>query len=198
MKRARNQRGSSMIFVSIVGLVISLMLGLFLNSSVLVESRAVEAELARSRAYWQQMGTFNYALSRISYSKLCGSGCTGNQSDVQAAAVLQAYFNELNNIKSYSYLDESPNYTIETSATAAADNTAGRHNFSGHLMATSTYTTSTLVGASAGKLPLLELRFCSVVDPKGKGGKCGKIDENNGSNRYPYFSIGRLTNLPVL
>ncbi|RYD89629.1 MAG: hypothetical protein EOP50_17260, partial [Sphingobacteriales bacterium] len=115
------QRGSALIFVSIVGLVVSLMLGLFLNSSVLVEERAVDAELARSRAYWQQMGNFNYALSRISYSQLCGTGCTGNQTDVQAAAVLQAYFNELNNIKTYSYLDESPNYTITTTATAAAD-----------------------------------------------------------------------------
>jgi hypothetical protein len=192
---ARAQRGNALIFVGMVGLVVSLMLGLFLNSSVVVEERAVEAELARSRAYWQQMGNFNYALSRLSYSRLCGSACFGNQTDVQAAAVLQAYFNELNNIKTFSYLDESANYTITTTAAAAADDTPGRHNFSGHLMATSSYTTSALVASSGGKLPLMELRFCNVP---GDGDECGNITENNGSNRYAYFSIGRLTNLPLL
>ena len=71
MRRAQAQRGNTLVFVGVVGLVVSLMLGLFLNSSVLVEERAVEAELARSRVYWAQMGAYNYALSRISYSQLC-------------------------------------------------------------------------------------------------------------------------------
>jgi len=56
----------------------------------LVEQRAVEAELAKSRAYWAEMGNFHYAMSRISYSQLC-NGCKGsNNKDSDLATVLQA------------------------------------------------------------------------------------------------------------
>ncbi|MBV9549430.1 MAG: hypothetical protein JO256_07135 [Alphaproteobacteria bacterium] len=190
---ARSQQGSALVFVGMVGLIVSLMFALFMNSSVLVEQRAVEAELARSRTYWAEMGTFNYALSRISYSKLCGSGCTGNQSDLQAVPTLQAYFNELNNIKTFSYLDEASGYTITATTTGGTDGVPGQHNFSNYLMATSSYTASSLVAASAGTLPLLELRFCEVPS---QGAHCGLITNNNGSNRYQYFTIRKLTNLP--
>jgi hypothetical protein len=163
---------------------------------VVAEERAVEAELARSRAYWQQMGNFNYALSRISYSKLCaGAFCFGNHKDTDAAQVLQAYFNELNNIKTFSYPDESANYTITTTVTAAADDTPGRQTYSGYLMAQSDYTTSSLVASSSGKLPNMELRLCTGVD---SDKECGNIVDNNGGNWTQYFSINRLTNLPSL
>jgi len=50
----------------------------------------VEAELAKSRAYWAEMGNFHYAMSRISYSQLC-NGCKGsNNKDSDLATVLQA------------------------------------------------------------------------------------------------------------
>ena len=75
--RAERQRGGAMLMVVFVGLVISMMLGLFLSSTVLVEQRAVESELAKARAYWAEMGDFNYALSRISYSSLCNSASCG-------------------------------------------------------------------------------------------------------------------------
>src|SRR5450631_3273279 len=94
--RLDSQRGSALIFVTVVGLVITLAFALFMSSTVLVEQRAVEAELAKSRVYWAEMGNFNYALSRISYSKLC-NGCGSNIKDINLAPVMQAYFNELSN-----------------------------------------------------------------------------------------------------
>src|SRR5665213_3093664 len=139
MSRQDAQRGSALLFVTIVGLIVSLMFTLFLNSTVLVEQRAVEAELAKARVYWAEMGNFNYALSRISYSRLCDS-CAANNKDTDRAVVLQAYFNELGNNKTWSYADESANYNFQTAVVANADNTAGRQTYSGWLMAASSYT----------------------------------------------------------
>src|SRR2546423_1009497 len=97
MSRARgNQRGGALIVVMMVGTVIAIGFAGFITSSVLVEARAVEGSLARSRAYWAEMGNFSYAMSRISYSKLC-NGCASGYKDSQLSPVLQAYFNELSN-----------------------------------------------------------------------------------------------------
>src|ERR1700760_2676400 len=138
------QRGGALIVVMMVGLVITIGFAGFITSGVLVEQRAVEGSLARSRAYWAEMGNFNYALSRISKSKFCSSCLLPNFSvkDVTMAANLQAYFNELSNVKTWTYPDESSNYTITTTDIAAADNTAGRQQFSGWIMATSAYSSS--------------------------------------------------------
>lgn len=43
------QRGSALIFVTIVGLVVSTAFALFMTSTVITEHRAVEDSLARSR-----------------------------------------------------------------------------------------------------------------------------------------------------
>jgi hypothetical protein len=188
-----SQRGNALIFVVTIGLVITIVFALFMSSTVVVEERAVETELAKSRVYWAEMGDFNYALSRISYSRLCNSCSAGNNKDTDLAVVLQAYFNELNNNKIWSYADESANYNFQTTMVAEADNTPGRQNFSGWLMVTPGYTPSTLLAASSGKLPLMELRFCAGVN---SGGKCGNLNNNNGGKATANFSINRLTNLP--
>ena len=86
-----NQRGGALIVVMMVGMVIAIGFAGFITSSLLVEARAVEGSLARSRAYWAQMGNFNYALSRVSKSKLCNSclvSFAGNR-DTDLAPVLQ-------------------------------------------------------------------------------------------------------------
>src|SRR5579863_478539 len=103
------QRGGALIVVMMVGLVITIGFAGFITSSVLVEARAVEGSLARSRAYWAEMGNFNYALSRISKSKFCSSCILPNTNikDVNMAVNLQAYFNELTNQKTWTYPDES-------------------------------------------------------------------------------------------
>jgi hypothetical protein len=192
--RPESQRGNALIFVVTIGLVITITFALFMSSSVVVEERAVETELAKSRVYWAEMGDFNYALSRISYSGLCNSLlCLGAYKDTDRAPILQAYFNELNNNKTWSYADESSNYNFQTAITAAPDNTAGRQNYSGWLMAASSYTPSTLLSASSGKLPLMELRLCVGLN---NNGKCGNITSNNGGGATAYFSVNRLTNLP--
>ena len=101
----------------------------------------MEGSLAESRAYWAEMGNFNYALSRISNSRFCSSCLIPNTNikDTDPGGELQAYFNELSNNKTWTYPDESASYTITTTDTAAADNTPGRQKFSGWLMATSAY-----------------------------------------------------------
>jgi hypothetical protein len=185
-----------MVFVVLVGLVISLAFSLFMTSTVLVESRAVEGELAKSRAYWAEMGTFHYAMSRISDSKFCSSCAVPNTNvkDTVLATNLQSYFNELSNYQTWAYPDESSNYTITTTDTAAADNTPTRQTYSGWLMATSAYTGSAVVNGINSHLPLEELRLC--VGLNNVGAKCGGITNNNGGKTTGYFSVSRLTNLP--
>jgi len=191
-----NQRGGALIVVMMVGLVITIGFAGFITSGVLVEARAVEGSLARSRAYWAEMGNFNYILSRISKSKFCSSCILPNTNvkDVTLAVNLQVYFNELTNVKTWTYPDESSSYTITTTDTAAADNTAGRHQYSGWLMATSAYSSSSLVSGLNSHLPVMELRLC--VGLANTNSHCGNLSSNNGGDTTAYFSINRLTNLP--
>ena len=193
MRDARqSQQGSALMFVMIVGMVISIAFTLLMSSTVLTEQRAVEADIARSRIYWAEMGKFNYAMSRISNSSLCDTSCGSNIPDTTLATVLQAYFNETPNLK-WTYPDESPNYNFKIVVTAAPDNGLTRQANSGWLMATSSYNASSLVIGSAGTLPLMELRLCVGLV---SGGKCGNINNNNGGKTTAYYSVNRLTNLP--
>jgi len=197
MKNAlKNQKGNALIVVMMVGTIVAIGFAGIVTSSVLVEQRAVEASLDRSRAYWAEMGNFNYALSRISKSKFCSSCLISNPNtkDSVLATNLQAYFNELSNLKTWTYPDESANYTVTITETAAADNTPGRQQYSGWLMATSSYSTSSLVAGLNGHLPVMELRLC--VGLGNANSHCGNLNNNNGGSTTAYFSIDRLTNLP--
>jgi hypothetical protein len=192
----KSQKGNALIVVMMVGTIIAIGFAGIVTSSVLVEQRAVEGSLARSRAYWAEMGNFNYALSRISKSKFCSSCVVPNTNikDTVMATNLQAYFNELGNLKTWSYPDESASYTITTTDTAAADNTPGRQLFSGWLMATSSYSSSSVVAGLNSHLPVMELRLC--VGLGNTNSHCGNLNNNNGGNTTAYFSIDRLSNLP--
>src|SRR3954470_14165480 len=108
----KSQKGNALIVVMMVGTIIAIGFAGIVTSSVLVEARAVEGSLARSRAYWAEMGNFNYALSRISKSKFCSSCLLPNFNvkDITLAVNLQAYFNELGNAKTWTYPDESSSY----------------------------------------------------------------------------------------
>jgi hypothetical protein len=191
-----NQRGGALIVVMMVGVVITIGFAGFITSSMLAEGRAVEGSLARSRAYWAEMGNFNYALSRVSKSKFCNSCLLANSNikDTVLAVNLQSYFNELGNLKTWTYPDESSSYTITTTVAAAADNTAGRNTYSGWLMATSAYSSSSLVSGLNGHLPVMELRLC--VGLLTASAHCGNLSGSNGGYTTAYFSINRLTNLP--
>lgn len=192
----RNQRGGALIVVMMVGMVIAIGFMGFLTSSVLVEQRAVEGSLAKARAYWAQMGHFNYAISRISLSKFCNT-CLITQTnikDTDLASVLQAYLDELNAMKTWTYPDESSAYYITIAETAAPDESPLRQNFSGWLKATSSYTSSSVVSGLNSHLPLMEMRLC--VGLANAGAKCGDIGLNNGGRTTAYFSVNRLTNLP--
>jgi len=194
--RLRSQRGNALIVVMMVGTIIAIGFAGIITNTIIVEQRSVEGSLARSRAYWAEMGNFNYVLSRLSKSKMCSS-CTipnSNIKDIVLATNLQVYFNELGNLKTWTYPDESSSYTITTTDTAAADNTPGRQQFSGWLMATSSYSSSSVVSGINNHLPLMELRLC--VGLNNSGAPCGNIVNNNGGNTTGYYSINRLTNLP--
>jgi hypothetical protein len=190
-----SQRGGALIFVTIVGLVMTTAFVTFMTSTVITEQRAVEAELARSRAYWAEMGNFHYAMSRISYSRLCDSCKANNNKDIELAPVLQAYFNELSNNSTWTYADEAAGYSITTTDLVAPDDNPTRQNFSGWLMATSVTGASALTGSASGKLPLMELRLC--VGLNNNGAKCGNVNNNNGGRATAYFSVNRLTNMPL-
>ena len=194
--RLRSQRGNALIVVMMVGTIIAIGFAGIITSSVLVEQRAVEGSLVRSRAYWAEMGNFNYALGRISKSKFCSSCLIPNNNikDTVMATNLQSYFNELNNLKTWTYPDEAAGYTITTTDTAAADDTPGRQQYSGWLMATSSYSSSSLVAGLNSHLPVMELRLC--VGLGNTNSRCGNLNNNNGGSTTAYFSINRLTNLP--
>src|SRR3954464_10083236 len=107
----KSQKGNALIVVMMVGTIIAIGFAGIVTSSVLVEARAVEGSLARSRAYWAQMGNFNYMLSRTSYSRLCNGSCNpSTNKDTDMSPVMQAYFNELSNLKTWTYPDESASY----------------------------------------------------------------------------------------
>lgn len=192
----KDQSGAALMFVTMVGLVVSIVFAAFMGSTIVNESRAVEAELANSRVYWAQMGNHNYALSRIAASKLCNGCSSGTYTDAVLVPVLQAYYNELNNYNTWTYLDEAAAYSITITTTAAADPTPGRHSRSGWLMGTPIVTPSSVVAGFASKSPLMELRFC--VGLAGPGDKCKKVNETWGGSYTPYYSTSRLTNLPSL
>jgi hypothetical protein len=192
----KSQRGNALIVVMMVGTIIAIGFAGIVTSSVMVEQRAVEGSLARSRAYWAEMGNFNYALSRISKSKFCSSCLipNSNTKDTVLAVNLQSYFNELNALQTLTYPDESASYTITITDTAAADNTPGRQQFSGWLMATSSYSSSSLVAGLNSHLPVMELRLCACL--ASTNSHCGNINNNNGGSTTAYFSVDRLTDLP--
>ena len=192
----KSQKGNALIVVMMVGTIVAIGFAGIITSSVLVEQRAVEGSLARSRAYWAEMGNFNYALSRISKSKFCSSCLLPNTSvkDTVLATNLQAYFNELSALQTWTYPDESSRYSITVTDTAAADNTPGRQQFSGWLMATSSYSSSSVVAGLNSHLPVMELRLC--VGLGNTNSHCGNLNDNNGGATTAYFSIDRLSNLP--
>jgi hypothetical protein len=61
-------------------------------------------------------------------------------------------------------------------------------------MATSAYSSSSLVSGLNGHLPAMELRLC--VGLSNTNSQCGNLGSYNGGYTTAYFSINRLTNLP--
>ena len=122
------------------------------------------------------------------------AGALLSRKDTVLATNLQSYFNELSNLKTWTYPDEAANYTVTITDAAAPDNMPGRQQFSGWLMATSSYSTSSLVAGLSSHLPVTELRLC--VGLGNANSHYGNLNNNNGGNTTAYFSIDRLTNLP--
>lgn len=199
-RRAR-QKGSVLIAVTVVGLAGALLLAAFMNHSVLVEERAIDARLAETRAYWAIMGHFRYGLSRTARSYMCNKNCSyldgQNFKDSEKVAVLQTYLNEISSYRTISYPEEPSGYFLKIATTASEDDRL-HQNYSGYIMMKGTYPTSGqstfsyLQGATA-RMGGYELRFCAGV--VFSGWSCGNIGNNNGGWPTPYYSISRLTRL---
>lgn len=211
MSRRRNprrgQEGNTIVAVTAIGTACTLILAAVMNNSVVVEDRAIDAELAEMRAYWGAMGHFRYALSRVRFDYACddGGGCgpTDNGFDTEKAAVVQSYLDEIEDLRvlggpaMLDYPEEGQNYFIALDVAAAPDDTPGRHNFSGHLMMTAAPASGQSgVPALADLAPRMspyEMRFC--VGLASPASKCGAIGSDNGGNFTANLSVKRLTRL---
>lgn len=198
----RNQQGSILLPVSLIGLAITLTLSAFMNHALFLEQSAVENRLAEIRSYWAVMGHFRYALSRTRYAGLCpdDGGCKPNDSysDNQKAGALQSYLNEIASYRTFTYAEENSSYSILIGLTAADDDDPTRQAFSGHLMMTGSYPTagiSTLPILSGAPLRFtpFQLRFCAGLSASNS--LCGPIASNNGGNPSGFYSVKRLVRL---
>ena len=200
MKRGlQSQSGNILVPVMLVGLTCTLLMSALINRSVYLEQAAVENRLAETRAYWATMGHFRYALSRGRHAGLCpnSGGCSLNQNinDIDKITALQSYLDEIAAFQTFTYPDENAAYSIKIGLTAAVDDDPTRHQFSGHLMITSSYPTtgvSTLdvLSGLAQRFPPYRLRFCtSLATPYSV---CPPIANNNGGNNTGYYSVKRF------
>ena len=195
----QGQRGNILVPVMLVGLTCTLLMSALINRSVYLEQAAVENRLAESRAYWATMGHFRYALSRARHAVLCpnSGGCSLNQNikDTDKITALQSYLDEITAFRTFTYPDENAAYSIKIALTAAVDDDPTRHQFSGHLMMTSSYPTtgvSTLdvLSGLAQRFTPYRLRFCTgLASPYSA---CPPIASNNGGNNNGYYSVKRF------
>ena len=202
MMNREKQRGSALIPVMLIGLILTLVLGGLVQNTVYLEQVALENRLAEMRAYWATMGHFRYALSRTAHMGLCPNalGCLLDRvKDTDKATVLQSYLNEIAAYRTWTYADENAAYTIKINVTAAVDDDPSRQTFSGHLMMTSSYPTtgvSTLAVLSglANRFTAYQFRFC--VGLSGGNAKCGAINKDNGGSTTGGYSVKRFFRLP--
>ena len=199
-----NQTGSILLPVTLIGLVSSLLVIALIQNSLYLEQVAVENEVAKSRAYWANVGHFRYALSRARHAGFCdkNDGClpTRNIDDNKKAQVLQGYLDEISTYRTFTYPDENSGYSIKINLTAAVDDGTPRDDKSGYMMITSSYPT---VGVST--LPVLsglaqrftpwQLRFCTSLTSA--YANCGGLNVNsNDGTPTGLYSVRRLYRLP--
>lgn len=199
--RQNRQRGNVLIAVAVIGLAATLSFAALMNHSIVLESRAVEAQLAEIRAYWAIQGHFNYALSRVAKDGLCAnsSQCFPivNVTDTEKAATLQLYLDEIANLRHFTYPEESANYYLDIAVTGAVDPDPTRHNYSGHLKMTGTFpggqSTLPILSGLTQKIGSYELGFCAGM--ASTAALCGPISQNNDGHPIGTFSVKRLVRL---
>lgn len=114
-----NDDGGALLAVMMFGMLASLVV-LGLVGRLVVEGREVANSLAQVRAYWAAMGVNSYVLSRTAQAGWCTSPCDG----ATVASNVQAYANELNDLKYWRYLDVSSNYAFTLAPTMTTPSTA--------------------------------------------------------------------------
>ncbi|MCH8858716.1 MAG: hypothetical protein IID54_03955 [Proteobacteria bacterium] len=199
-KGRRRQQGNMVVAVSVIGLSATFLFATLMNHTMVLEQTAVENELAEVRAYWAVRGHHNYALSRIRHSELCGkdSGCNPGDKfdDNKRAITLQAYLDEIADLRIWTYPDENANYRIGFDMEAEPDDTPGRNNHSGHLIMTSSFndqSTLPILDNIAQRLPPVRMRLCVGMDSMST--PCGPIDSDNGGYLSENFRVKRLVRL---
>ena len=194
------QRGFILMTVALVGMIATLTMGSIFNSGVVQEQRAVETRLAEIRAYWQIMGHYHYAFSRIRQARLCADAdgacnSSDNFQDVVMASILQGYLNEISALRRFTFPEESANYWIDIGTTAMQDPTPSKHPHSNHLWMRSTFpsTQSTLpiLSGVESRFRRLELRMC--VNMATQNTPCGPLSSNNfGGELNGLYRVMRL------
>jgi hypothetical protein len=198
---SQGQRGYILIAVAAIGTVATMVMSSVFNGGVIQEQRAVENRLAETRAYWAVMGHFRYGLSRIRRQKLCdqfGScGVDDNVKDTDMGLILTSHLNEISARRVFTYPEENAGYHIDIGMAAIADDTPGRHTYSGHLLMRSSFpnTQSTLpvLSGLATRFRPYELRFC--VGVTNVNNPCGPLTVNNDPQINGLYRIKRLARL---
>ncbi len=202
MSAQRNgQKSNVMIAVAVIGLAATLSFAALMNHAIVLESRAVEAQLGEIRAYWAIQGHFNYALSRVAEDGLCAESdkClpTRGVKDTDKAATLQLYLNEISNLRHFTYPEESASYFLDIAMTGAVDPDPTRHTYSGHLKMTGTFpggqSTLPILSGLTQEIGSYELGFCAGM--ASTTGVCGPISQNNDGHPIGTFSVKRLVRL---
>jgi hypothetical protein len=198
--RAR-QEGFILIMVAVIGLVGTMVMAGVLGSSVVLERRAIDQELARIRAYWQIQGHFRYGFSRIRQHYMCTDGdgsCNDSDSlqDTQMVTVLQSYLNEINAHRRFTFREEPASYWIDI-GTQAFREPGATHNHSQHLGMRSSFpgtqSTHPVLSGIAQRASPLEIRFCVHLDEWSD--PCGGLGSNNGGDLTGYYRVKRLFKL---
>ncbi len=171
MRRRRSQQGYLVMFVGVLGSIATLGTVLLFQGTSLMEQRAIEENLAQSRAYWAAMGAFNYVLSRANQDGACAcdfdtTTCPNPSgqcsSDLDRVYTFSVFRDELGTPYSleHEYLDGD--YTMNVTLDIQNDED-GSSSDNGHLKMVATISsvgTHRFLSSIADRLHVWEMGFC--------------------------------------
>ncbi len=197
----QSERGNVIAAVTVIGAASTLALSALMNNSVGIEARAIEQNLAETRAYWASMGHFRYAMARTRYSAACGQwwGCVESETatDAMKAATLNSYLGEISSLRTFTYPEEDSDYFLRLTFTAAPDEDPSRKDYSGWLKIRSALNGAQgdvpVLNDLGDSIPMYEIRFCLGEDP---GDECEKINKDNGGRFKKGVQVNRFSRLP--
>jgi hypothetical protein len=124
-----NEQGAVLLIVTFVGFMAILLAAGLVQHFAFREARAIDASLAKVRAYWAMQGHVDFLLSRSRHqeTEVCTGGdrtnngddgdCTSIATDLQLATTMTSYMDEIDNpdgtsTRLWSYAEVSPSYNF--------------------------------------------------------------------------------------